>query len=358
MKIWLRIALFVGSAAILASTFVLVRARYRNRPLSLTGAVIQQSDDPRKESPIPDVEVTITGEQATTSDKANLPGYLKIPLRPAVGHREPVAEEPLAASTKTNMTGYFRLELPRRVRPGQNITLRFRNPKYQPLDLNTTVGNELYVIHMVPLQPDDQTPSDRIEVVVNHVLIRYSIETGAEVNVGTGLITFQVPNKGGVPCDKKGPCSPDSKWKAAIGSGSLDAGHGNVFRNARLFCIAGPCPFTKIESDEFSRGGQNISASVRNWSDTTTFLFEAEVFRQQVSNIVRESYPVIFGRTFNFSLPASAEGTSLEAELDRTPIIFPLPPDPNLSWAACKVLFGSHSSKSYRCELKPGYKFP
>lgn len=358
MKIWLRITLFVGSAAILASLFFWVRARYRNRPASLTGAVIQQSDDPRKQSPIPDVEVTMASEQTATSDRTNLAGYLKIPLRPAVAPREPVAEEPPAASTKTNATGYFKLELPPPVRPGQKITLRFRNPKYRPLDLKTAVGNEIYVIHMVPLHPDDETSSNRPEVVITNVLVRYSIETSAEVNVGTGMTTFEVPNKGDVPCDKKGPCSPAGKWKAAIGSGSLDAGHGNIFRNARLFCIAGPCPFTKIESDEFSRGGRYISASVRNWSDTTTFLFEAEVFRQQVSNIVRESYPVIFGRTFNFSLSPSAEGPSLEAELDRTPIIFPLPPDPNLSWAACKVLIGSHYSKSYRCELKPGYKFP
>src|SRR5215471_6724219 len=106
MKIWLRIALFLGSAAILASAFFLVRARYRNRPLSLTGAVVQQSDDPRKQSPITDVEVTMASEQ-TASDKANLAGHLKIPLRATVGPREPVAEEPPPASTKTNTTGYF-----------------------------------------------------------------------------------------------------------------------------------------------------------------------------------------------------------------------------------------------------------
>ena len=125
MKIRLRIALFIGLAAILASVLLVVRARYRNRPVSLTGAVIQQNDDPRKQPPIPDVEVTMASEQAATSEKANLAGYLKIPPRPGVGPREPVPEEPPAASTKTNTTGYFKLELPLGVRPGQKITLRY-----------------------------------------------------------------------------------------------------------------------------------------------------------------------------------------------------------------------------------------
>jgi hypothetical protein len=84
---------------------------------------------------------------------------------------------------------------------------------------------------------------------------------------------------------------------------------------------------------------------------------EAEVFGQQVSENVRQSYPVIFGRNFDFSLPAAAEGPSLEAELGGTPITFPLGPDPNLSWAACTVTTAKDHAKTYRCELKPGYKF-
>jgi hypothetical protein len=97
--------------------------------------------------------------------------------------------------------------------------------------------------------------------------------------------------------------------------------------------------------------------SVRDWSDTTTFLLEAEVFGQQVSDIVRQAYPVIFGRTVDFSLPGSAEGPSLEAELSGVEITFPLGPEPNMSWAACTVIVGRDRSKSYQCELKPGFKF-
>jgi hypothetical protein len=74
---------------------------------------------------------------------------------------------------------------------------------------------------------------------------------------------------------------------------------------------------------------------------------------------VRESYPVVFGRTLNFVIPASAEGVSLEAELDHTPMVFPLGPELYLSWATCtsRASRDSASSTVYRCELKPSYRF-
>ena len=46
-----------------------------------------------------------------------------------------------------------------------------------------------------------------------------------------------------------------------------------------------------------------------------------------VSDLVRESYPVIFGQTLNFSLPLLAEGPSIEAEINGDSIVFPLGPD-------------------------------
>jgi hypothetical protein len=66
---------------------------------------------------------------------------------------------------------------------------------------------------------------------------------------------------------------------------------------------------------------------------------------------------VIFGRALNFSLPAAAQGPTLEAEISGTNIIFPLGPSPTLSWANCNVKVGKDQSKSYRCELKEGYRF-
>jgi hypothetical protein len=323
------ITLIVILAGIAASVFLAINWRNHNKPLFLVGAIVQQNEDTRKQSPIADVVVT--------------------------------AGNDLAPAVKSNTSGYFKVSLPKGLRRGQPIRLQFRQPKYQPVDLDTTVGDTLYVIHMVPLQTgEDEDSGSQPPVAVTNIVIRYSSETSVDFNVGTGVTTFQVSNQGAIRCDPSNhtPCSPDGKWKASIGSASLDAGQGNNYQNARVFCIAGPCPFTKLVNDDFSHGGQKISVSVLNWSDTTTFLFQAEVFRRQVSDIVRESYPVVYGRTFNFSLPASAEGASLEAELNRTSITFPLGPDPKMSWATCSVIFDRHRSKSYRCQLRPGFKFP
>jgi hypothetical protein len=73
--------------------------------------------------------------------------------------------------------------------------------------------------------------------------------------------------------------------------------------------------------------------------------------------MVRESYPVIFGRALDFSLPAEAEGPCIEAEIDKEAIIFPLGPDLFLRWADCHSEVDKDQSKTYRCELKPGYQF-
>jgi hypothetical protein len=88
------------------------------------------------------------------------------------------------------------------------------------------------------------------------------------------------------------------------------------------------------------------------------FLVEAEVVHPMVSNAVRESYPVIFGRALNFTLPADAEGISIQAELNGETIIFPLGPDLLMSWADCNTrAIGDGNARVYRCELKPGYTF-
>lgn len=324
VKAWT--AVLVGLLAIFVVALATVGWHYLTRPISIRGATIQQDGDPRMQSPIQDVVISVAGD----SD---------------------------AAKVKSDFSGYFKLTLHPHTKRGEPITLEFRHPEYQPVDLKANAGSELYVVRMVPLHRQVPVQSDLPVVTVTNIFVRYAIGATATVNIGTGVKTFEIPNEGNVPCPGHPPCSPDNKWKAAIGGASLDAGQGNVFQNARVSCIAGPCPFTKIDSDHFSQGGRHIEVSVRNWSDTTTFLFQAEVFRQELNDIIRESYPVIFGQTLNFTLPAAAEGPSLEAELDGTRIVFPLGPSPILSWANCGVKVGKDGSKSYRCELKPGFRF-
>ncbi|MGH9746760.1 MAG: carboxypeptidase regulatory-like domain-containing protein [Candidatus Acidiferrales bacterium] len=326
-KVRLWIAATVGFVVILAAALAAVAWHYINKPISLRGAVIQQNEDSKKQSPITDVAIDASNHEASRAATSDFSGYFKLTLRPGV-------------------------------KRGQPITLEFRHPDFAPVDLNDAVSDKVYVVRMVPLHHDDTDEKpEQLQAAVSNIFVRYSIESTAAVNIGTGVTTFQVVNKGNVPCDRRGTCSPDNRWKAAIGGASLDAGQGNVFENARVSCIAGPCAFTKIESDNFSQSASTISVSVRGWSDTTTFLFQAEVFRQEISDIVRSSYPVIFGRALNFSLPAAAQGPSLEAEIAGTNIVFPLGPIPTLSWAVCNIKVGKDRSKSYRCELKQGYRF-
>jgi len=140
----------------------------------------------------------------------------------------------------------------------------------------------------------------------------------------------------------------------------MDAGPDHAYRDVRASCIAGPCPFTRIDPSGYSQGGRVITATALDWSDTATFLLEAEVFRTAINSNARESFPVIFGQTLNFTLPPNAEGQTIEADLDGTSMVFPLGPDLFLSWATCTNRTsreGEHATV-YRCELKPGYTFP
>ena len=96
---------------------------------------------------------------------------------------------------------------------------------------------------------------------------------------------------------------------------------------------------------------------MRDWSDAATFLLQAEVFRSELGATIRQSHPVIFGRALNFTLPGTAEGPTIEAELNGSPLLFPLSPNPVLSWANCNIRIEKQQAKDYRCELKAGYRF-
>ena len=325
-KVAISAVVILGLAGILVTTQIAVRLYHKHRPITLRGAVIKQDSDPRKQSPIANVEVSSSNGS-------------------------------VAHDAKSDFSGSFRLTLRPDVRPGQSIQLAFRHPDFQPLDLIETLSDKLYVVHMTPLHGEVEAQLNEAEVVVGNVQVRYSTAATKTENVGSAVKTFQVVNSGNVACVRRGPCSPDEKWKAGVASASLDAGEGNVFRDARVTCIAGPCPFTRIDTDDFSRGGRIIKVSVRDWSDTATFLFQAEVFRSQLDAIIRRSFPVIFGRAMNFTLPSTAEGPSIEAELNGVPIVFPLGPTPGLSWADCQFRTQKNQTRDYRCELKAGYQF-
>ena len=314
------------AAAITCVIGVILLRLHGVKPVTLRGAVIRKDTDPRKQLPIPGVDITaILGE--------------------------------ISARARSDASGSFSLKLRPGIKPDEFVTLRFRHSDYEPLELKERINDGLCIARMPPAPEPTRAQSNRPEVVVANVFLRYYSSTANVADVGSGVKTFEIANAGDVPCDGRPPCSPDGKWKAAIGSASLDAGQGNEFRDARVSCIAGPCPFTKIEEDGFSMGGRVIRVTVLNWSDTTTFLLEAEVVHPMISGEVRESYPVIFGREMSFTLPARAEGVNIEAEINGTRIVFPLGPALYLSWADCESVVDRSKATLYRCELKPGYRF-
>jgi hypothetical protein len=325
-KAWLWIAGILAAAG--TATTLLLMLVPRTPPISLRGAIIARSADPNKEVPI-------AGAEITAAD--GLP----------------------ASDSKSAASGFFRITLPPRIRPGHRILLRFRHPGYEPLDLNVPAGNQLYVIRMSPIRPESHAQSHRLLGAISKstIRVRYTVKAPTALDVGSQVKTLQVVNTGNVPCNGRRPCSPDGKWKAAIGSAVLDAGEGNVFRNVRVSCIAGPCPFTRIFPNGFSHGGRRIMVSARDWSDTATFLIEADVFHPMASDDVRVAYPFVVGRTLSFTVPASAEGVCLDADVNGEAIVFPLGPELILPWASCVASTPEGQTRIYRCELKPGYRF-
>jgi hypothetical protein len=75
------------------------------------------------------------------------------------------------------------------------------------------------------------------------------------------------------------------------------------------------------------------------------------------TELIRHSYPVIYGNSMNFTLPATAQSPSIEAEVDGAKIVFPLGPALILSWATCRLEYRPDRSQQYRCQLKPEYQF-
>ncbi len=315
----------VSGIGITALAAVVLSAVYRSRQIrSLQGAVIRHDTDVKEQTPLANAEISVGGDVSSAVARSDSSGYFRLNLRPAATD-------------------------------GDTIQLRVRRDGFEPLDITTTVSDQLYVLRMTPVQSAAASP--RATTAITDVRVRYAVKTVTTVNVGSAVKPFEIVNAGNTPCAGRLPCSPDGKWKAKSGSASLDAGEGNQFRNARVSCIAGPCPFTAIIADGFSRGGRAISVSVLNWSDTVTYLLEAEVTRTMASDVIHYSYPVIFGNSLTFTLPAEAQGPSIEADVNGSQIIFPLGPNLRLSWARCSSNTGADRTQVFNCELKPGYAF-
>jgi len=322
-RIFLLIVLLLGIPA------SLLWVRHLKRlTITVEGAVITSNPDPRKQEPIGGVHVRAM--YGTTVDHA-----------------------------VSDASGKFSFTFRKRLLLGmQTVNLTFEHPDYQPQTMMVRVFGDITVAALVripsPIEIPGPTADHAPKQAISNVVVRYSLKTATEMNVGSIVRPFEVVNQGNVPCNGAALCSPDGKWKAARGVLSVDAGAGNQFRDPRASCIAGPCPFTKIDTPQ---PGRTIKVSAITWSDTATFLLEAEVVHPMVSDLVRNSYPLIFGNTLNFTLPSSAEGVSIEADLEGQSIVFPLGPLNILSWANCNERENPDRTRVYRCELKPGYRW-
>jgi len=302
--------------------------RYLNRRmLTLVGVVITHSADPRKELPIAGVQVAPVDTKLGVEVTSDSSGLFKLRIR--------------------------RLLLLRR----RAVTLQFRHPNYEPLNLYVPVSNKITVAELTPIVPLPVAVDNVAKQTITNPVVRYSIKTATEENVGSAARSFEVANQANVPCNGAPLCSPDKKWKASVGEISLDAGTGNEFRNARASCIAGPCPFTRIETSSLEHPDRTLRVTATTWSQTATFLVEAEVVHPMVSDVVRYSYPVVFGNALNFTLPPAAESVSIQAEINGQNVIFPLGPALILSWANCNARSNPDETRVYRCELKPGYRW-
>ena len=94
----------------------------------------------------------------------------------------------------------------------------------------------------------------------------------------------------------------------------------------------------------------------RAWSDTVTFLVEADAVQTLITDSIRQAYPSVFGRGMTFTPPPTGQGPSIEAEVNGAQIVF--------RWDGLRPS-GRHAismsvqnrTKLYSCELKPGYRF-
>ena len=304
----------------------LVVHRLQNQNASIEGVTLLQNADAHRQVPISDVLVTAVVRGASVRGRSDA-------------------------------AGFFRLTLPGLIWHSETVDLQFRHAGYQPLDITQPLRDDIYVIRMSALAATTSAAGPVPQTPVKDVRVRYATKATMPVNVGSVARTFEVVNTGNVPCTHGDVCSPDGNWKAAIGGLTLDAGGGHQFRDVRVSCIAGPCPFTRTEPDQVSGGGQLIKLSVRNWSDTATFLVEAEVIQTMLSDIIRNAYPAIFGREMSFTLPPAAQGPSIEADMNGNEIVYPLGPALSLSWADCRLQMAPDRTRLYRCELRSGFRF-
>ena len=226
---------------------------------SLEGAVIHSAKDTHKQEPVADATITVSHGLVSTT-------------------------------TRSDASGYFRITFPQVIWPGEILSITITHPNYHPLSFEWHIVfrsslRRLMISELKPMATPPAPVSGKPPTVISDIRIRYTVAAPSEINIGSAVRTFQVVNQGNVPCNHQGPCSPNGAWKAATTpSPWMPAWATNIAMFAPR-ASPGPCPFTRIRT---RAQGRTIVATAEDWSDTATFLLEAEVFHTSIDSSVRE----------------------------------------------------------------------
>ena len=131
VSLWILVAALVGTAV------VLIDKGFRPRLVkSIVGSVLTQDPDPRKQAPIPNVEVTAVGG---------------------------------AAEARSDSSGFFRLNLRTGIWQGMTLSLKFRHPDYKPLDITGQFADAICVARMVPRAGGQRAEAGGPEVLLSDI---------------------------------------------------------------------------------------------------------------------------------------------------------------------------------------------
>src|SRR3954452_10821730 len=208
----------IGAGLITAAALQVRKLVFVEKIATVTGAVITDNPDPHLQRPVANATVIVaTG----TSERKSV----------------------------SEASGLFRVTLDPPVFAGEVLEIRVEHPGYHPYTASRPARAQIDIVRLspvhAPLSPPDTVRATRI----SNLRVRYATRTVSTDTIGSAVRTFDIINRVNVPCASRPPCSPDGKWKASITTFPLDAGEHEQFRNVRVSCIAGPCPFTSIESD-------------------------------------------------------------------------------------------------------------
>jgi hypothetical protein len=96
--------------------------------------------------------------------------------------------------------------------------------------------------------------------------------------IRTTSVSAATPDRNGIDCDHRSPCSPDGKWWAAITPLVITAAADQEVRNPVVSCRGSTCGFLEIMSTAVAADGHSATAQVKTWSNSVTLTYTAEIW--------------------------------------------------------------------------------